>query len=212
MIQSRPDLVPPMRLSFLLVLVCLVHPAAAQDPPVPESLFPLAVGNAWTYKVSGQDDRFVVRVAAEEAVGTQTCFKLEAWLKDKVVATEHVAFTKAGLCRFRAEHEDIDPPVCILRTPAPKRPWTEKYALGSREAAYTFQAQTEDVTVPAGKFKATAVKAWIGESRPPGGDVRLLRATVWYAPGVGPVKQVVAEDGKGRFPVALDLEKFDKAK
>ncbi|HKB06416.1 MAG TPA: hypothetical protein VKD90_29750 [Gemmataceae bacterium] len=200
-----------MRVPALFLVACLVRPAAAEDPPAAESLFPLAIGNAWTYKVSGQDDRFVVKVAAEEAVGAQTCFKLEAWLKDKVVATEHLAFTKAGLCRFRAEHEDISPPVCILRVPVRNRPWTEKYTLGSREASYTFQALTEDVPVPAGKFKATVVRAWVGESRPPGGDIRFLRATVWYAPGVGPVKQVVAEDGKGRFPVALDLEKFEKS-
>jgi hypothetical protein len=195
-----------MRLTALLVLACLARPAAAGEPPSVQSLFPLAVGNAWTYKVSGQDDRFVVRVAAQEPVGSQMCFKLEASLKDKVVATEHVAFTNEGLCRFRVEHEDIEPPVCVLRVPAPKRGWTERYTLGTREATATFQTRTEDVTVPAGKFKATVVEARMGENRglPP-------RTTVWYAPGIGPVKQVLAEDGKGRFPFALDLEKFNAA-
>jgi hypothetical protein len=190
-------------LPALVACLGLVAPLAAQGPAGPESLFPLAIGNTWTYKVSGQDERFVVRVADQEMVGSQLCFKLEASLKDKVVATEHVAFTKAGLCRFRVEHEDVDPPVCILKVPAPKRGWTEKYTLGSREAAGTFGTRTEDVTVPAGKFKATAVQAWTGDPRkfPP-------RSTVWYAPGVGPVKQTVL-DGKSAFD--LELEKFDKA-
>jgi hypothetical protein len=195
-----------MRFAALLLAACLVQPAVGQDPSAPESLFPLAVGNAWTYKVSGQDDRFIVRVVDQELVGAQTCFKLEAWLKDKVVATEHVAFTKAGLCRFRAEHEDIEPPVCILRVPVPKRAWTERYTLGTRSAAGYFQATATpaDVTVPAGKFKAVRVEAWTGENRGPVPP----RSTVWYAPGVGPVRQWVSE-GKSRLE--LELEKFEMA-
>jgi hypothetical protein len=196
-----------MRLSALLLVACLVRPAAGQDPSALESLFPLAVGNAWTYKVSGQDDRFVVRVVDQELVGTQTCFKLEAWLKDKVVATEHVAFTKAGLCRFRAEHEDIDPPVCILKVPAPKGAgWEAKYTLGSRGAVGRFLATNPpgEVTVPAGKFRAVKVDAWTGENRGPAPP----RSTVWYAAGVGPVRQWISE-GKSRLE--LELEKFEKA-
>jgi hypothetical protein len=201
----------PMRLTALLALACLARPAAADDPASAPSLFPLAVGNTWTYKVSGQDDRFVVRVTTREMVGSQMCFKLEASLKDKVVATEHVAFTKDGLCRFRVEHEDVEPPVCILKVPVPKRTWTEKYTLGSRDASATFATRTEDTTVPAGKFpKATVVSVWMGEPRTP--ETRAPRATVWYAPGVGPIKQVVGDEGKGRFPFVLDLEKFDQGK
>lgn len=202
-----------MRLPVLLLLACLARPAGAAEPAGVEALFPLAVGNTWTYRVSTQedrfgarvqDDRFVVRVAGQEMVGLQMCFKLEASLKDKVVATEYVAFTKEGLCRFRCEHEDVEPPLCVLRVPWPRRTWVEKYTLGSREMNPTFQAQpTEEVPVPAGKFKATPVRAWTGPIGP------IPRTTVWYAPGVGPVKQTVNE-GKSRFD--LELEKFEKGK
>src|SRR5215208_1771511 len=100
-----------MRLPALLVLTLIAHPAAAQEPAPPslEDLFPLALGNTWTYRVRDQTDRFVVRVAGQEMVGGQACYKLEARLGDRVVATEHLAFTKLGLCRFRAEQEDIEP-------------------------------------------------------------------------------------------------------
>jgi hypothetical protein len=201
-----------MRLPALLAVACLAAPAAAAEPAGPESLFPLAIGNAWTYRVSVpdgfatrvQDDRFVVRVADQEMVGSQLCFKLEGRLKDKVVATEHVAFTKAGLCRFRVEHEDVEPPVCILKVPGPSFSWTEKYALGSREATGRFLEATApaDASVPAGKFRAVKVEAWTGNPGP------LPRSTVWYATGVGPVKQTINE-GKARFE--LELEKFEKA-
>src|SRR3954469_3156338 len=186
-----------MRGSVLFVLACLARPAAADEPVAPDSLFPLAIGNAWTYKVSGQDDRFVVRVADQEMVGSQLCFKLEASLKDKVVATEHVAFTKAGLCRFRVEHEDVEPPVCVLKAPAGKgTQWPAKYTLNSRSMTANFLATAApgELVVPAGKFKAVKVDVGTWDGR----GLLQPRATVWYAPGVGPVRQAIFE-GKSRF-------------
>ena len=107
-----------MRLAVLLI-AALPLAAPAADQPV-EDLFPLAVGNTWTYKVAGQEERFVVRVAKQEMVGAQTCFLLEGRLGPRVVATEHLAFTKDGLTRFRADKEDVVPPVTVLKA-APDR-------------------------------------------------------------------------------------------
>ena len=110
-----------MRYSVLLAVVALARPALGDEAAIGvENLLPLAVGNSWTYRVTGQEDRFVVRVVRQEMVGEQTCFRLEASLKDKVVATEHLAFTKEGLCRFRVDREDVVPPLCVLKYPASK--------------------------------------------------------------------------------------------
>lgn len=183
----------------LLLLLLAAAPAAAD-----EALLPLAVGNAWTYRVSGQDDRLVVRAVRQDMIGQQACFLLEASLKDKVVGSEHVAFTKEGLCRFRVEKEDVEPPLCVLKGAGGKATrWTREFYIGPRKGTANFTVSESDVTVPAGKFKAVTVSAEIND-----GPSR-SRTTVSYAAGVGIVKQVL-EEGK-RPPLVLDLEKFEKA-
>lgn len=194
-----------MRLPALVAAAALAGPALAQDPPAGEDLFPLAVGTAWTYRVSGQEERFVVRAVREEMVGEKVCVLLEATLRDRVVATEHVAFTKAGLCRFRADKDDIEPQVCVLKPGArPGTTWRPKYQLGGRAGVANFRMQgPEEVSVPAGKFKAVVVQANMGD-----GISWYLQTKSWYAPGVGLVKQTV-EEGK-RPPTTLELEKVEK--
>lgn|SRR5262249_21392670 len=194
-----------MLLSILFALAALI-PAA--DNPAGENLLPLVVGNTWTYKVSGQDDKFVVRVARREMVGEHTAYVLEARLRDRVVSSEHVALIPDGFCRLRVEKEDVTPPVCFLKLPpsAARGSWSQDYKLGGREAKARFSIDSAEVTVPAGKFKARGVVGEMytdGRWRP--------RTHVWYAPEVGVVKQEVF-DGKGPGPpLTLELEKFEKA-
>jgi hypothetical protein len=187
----------------------LAVPALADEPFPGENLFPLTVGNVWTYKVSGQDDRFVVRAVRQEMVGEQTCVLLEANLKDRVVATEHVAFTKAGLCRFRVDTEDIDPPVCVLRPPTTgNRRWDtgkKQFHVGARSGVASFSAKLEEITVGTKKYKTTAVHAEFTEF-----GRTVSSSDTWYADGVGMVRQEIKE-GK-RTPLILELEKFENAK
>jgi hypothetical protein len=194
-----------MPLSFLFAVASLI-PAAGN--PAGENLLPLAVGNTWTYKVSGQDDKFVVRVARREMVGEHTAYVLEGRLRDRVVSSEHVALTKDGFCRVRVEKEDVVPPVCFLKLPAPVGrgvSWVQDYKLGGREARARFSIDVTEVTVPAGKFKARSVVGGMLVDR----DFR-PRTHVWYAPDVGVVRQEVYE-GKGPGALLiLELEKFEK--
>ena len=194
-----------MRRLVLIALAVAAGPAPAEEPLASvEHLLPLAVGNRWTYRVAAQEDRFVVRAARQEMVGAQTCFLLEARLRDRVVATEHVAFTKDGLYRFKADQTEIHPPICVLRVPPPKQRWSQRYTLNGREGHAWFGARPDDVSVLSKKYKATLVQGWTtpdGRGPP--------RTRVWYAPGVGPVKQEI-EEGKNRWLV-LELEEFEKA-
>jgi hypothetical protein len=187
---------------IVLLAALFPSPALADEPAAPgEELFPLALGNSWTYKVGGQDDRFIVRAAKLEMVGGQTCFLLEARLRDKVVATEHLAFTKEGLCRFKVDKEEVQPPVCVLQLPAAKATkWEKTYQLGGRSATANFSASASEVTVPAGKYKTVNVVADMN-----GGPMRLT--TISYADGVGPVKQIINE---GKRTLVLELEKFER--
>jgi hypothetical protein len=199
-----------MRLPVLLLAAAVPAPLFAADPPTPgENLFPLAVGNTWTYRVQPfivpgqppnyQDDRFVVRVVRQEMVGEQTCFLLEGRLRDRVTATEHVAFTRDGLTRFRSDNYDIKPPVTVLKAGA-AAPWVADYQLGERKATGRFRQEIAGAPtrVPAGTFRRATVVH---------GDVNGTQTTLWYAAGVGMVRQEISE---GKRTTRLELEKFDK--
>jgi hypothetical protein len=196
-----------MRFSALLLAAAVPAPLFAADPPPSEDLFPLAVGNAWTYRVQPfvvpgqppnyQEDRFVVRVVRQEMVGDQTCFLLEGRLRDRVAATEHVAFTKDGVTRFRADNYDITPPVTVLK-PGGGDPWAIEYRLGDRPASGRFRQEAGNARVPAGTFRRATVVH---------GEVNGTQTTVWYAAGVGMVRQEISE---GKRTTRLELEKFEK--
>lgn len=197
----------PLQLTALF----LATQAFADEPPPGEKLFPLATGNTWTYKVSGQDERFFVKAVRQEMIGEQTCMLLEASLKDKVVATEHVAFLKNGLHRFREDKDDLTPPICVLRTPLPASGrWglakKGDFHIGTRAANASFNARSEEITVFGTKYKTTYVRADMTEA-----GRWLATSESWYAEGVGVVKQQIREFRDGtRPPLVLELEKFEK--
>ena len=199
-----------MRLPVLLLAAAV--PArlfAADPPPANDDLLPFAVGNTWTYRVQPfvvpgqpptyQDDRFVVRVVRHEMVGDQTCFFVEGRLRDRVTATEHVAVTKDGLTRFRADNFDIRPPVTVLKSGAAAA-WVAEYQLGDRNATGRFRQEIAGTPtrVPAGTFRRATVVH---------GEVNGTQTTMWYAAGVGLVRQEISE---GKRTTRLELEKFEK--
>jgi hypothetical protein len=206
-----------MRLSLLAALV-VVSPALAADP-TPAELFPLSVGRSWTYRVFPggpvlQDERFVVKVVGEETIRGTPCFKLEGSLGDRgVVATEYVGVTGDEVCRFKIEKEELFPPVPFLK-PIPLKPrgltdWgSVTYQIGSRSATAKFSAQAETVSMKGGTVTFKAIKV-VAESKEVG-DTNPRRTTVWYAAGVGIVRQTI-EGRPGAFPgMTLELESYSK--
>jgi hypothetical protein len=192
----------------VLLLFAFALDTPAQEAATPgEDLLPLAIGNTWTYRVFGQDDRFVVRVARKEMIGEQTCFRLEGQLKDKIVATEHLAFTQDGLTRFRADKEDIFPPVTVLQVPPVRgMEWKTKYQVGERKSTVTFKRDSTTgsiADVPFGRFRAIKIDAEIVAE-----NGSRTWTSIWYASGTGIVKQTIKE---GQRPtMLLELEKFEK--
>ena len=186
----------------LPIALAVVSAAAADDARRSiESLFPLAIGNTWTYKVSGQKDRFRVRAIRHEMVADQECTVLEATFKGRVIATEHVAFMSTGLVRFREDKVNVEPPLCVLRAYPPKMGWTRRFILGNRGGVANFQISIGETTVPAGKFKTTIVRSTVTENG------RKAQTSAWYAEGVGMVRQTI-DEGK-RQQIVLELEKFE---
>jgi hypothetical protein len=193
----------------VLLAAALPLPTVAADPRPGEDLFPLAVGNTWTYRVypgpgpQVQEDRFVVRVVRTEMVGDQPCFLLEGRLRDRVTASEHVAFTKDGLTRFRADGVDITPPVTVLKPPAGSRlTWDPGFQLGDRKSTAAFRQTSPKITYQGRQLQTTLV---VGEMS--GENGTRVKSSVWYAPALGMVRQQIEE---GKRSTVLDLEKFDK--
>jgi hypothetical protein len=189
----------------LLALATAAPFAAAADPkpPAGPELFPLAVGNRWTYRIVGQDDKLVVTAAGYERVGNVNTTRLEGRLRDRLIASEHVAARKEGALRYRNDGADIDPPLPICKfPPARYLTWEAEYKVGDKKTAIAYECDEQEVEVPAGKYHAISVHSEITEG------AMKLKNTCWYAPRVGLVKQLI-EDGDSR--IVLELEKFERA-
>ena len=182
------------------VMLALILPAAAQDD---KPLYPLKVGTKWSYKVKDQEEKFVVTATKEEMVGDQNCVKLEARLKDQIVASEHVAILKDGIYRFKFDDKAIEPPVCFCKLPATKgQKWEVKFKVAGKDGVAKFESGEEEISVPAGKFQTVVIKGEVVEDSVP------IKMTLWFAPGSGIVRQVI--DGGGQQPIVLELESIER--
>jgi hypothetical protein len=179
----------------------------------------LAIGNTWTYRVAGQDERFVVSVVGLEKIGDQLAFKLEATLRERVVATEYLLSNKDGIHRMRLDKDDIVPPLTICRTPPPlplpmmttppmttpppkKLMWRSNYRLGLRYGVAGFSMTPDDVvSVPAGN-KLNTLRIDMDTTDQ---GVR-VRTSYWFAPKIGIVKQTIDE---AKRVTTLELEKYE---
>lgn len=180
--------------------------AGAADPA--PDYYPLAVGHAWHYRLELPDDRVlkvVARAVAEEAIDEVKLVRLETEADGKVLATEHVRKTAAGVFRHRYNGAKVVPPVRLLRLPVtPGDTWDADFAVGEEQAQMATEIGWAQVTVPAGKFpQALAVR---GAGRAGG---KLIVNTSFYAPGLGMVRQETITGGTG---IIVGLEKFVPAK
>ena len=195
----------------LLCFLALTLPARAADDD--KDYYPLKVGMKWTYKLGEQDNRFVVTVAAEEKVGEVVCVKLEAKLKDQIVGTEHVAFQKDGFYRFKYGDMTIEPPICFCKPGAKKgESWKLDFKIGETKATVRYEADFQDVKVPAGEFKnALVIKAEAIEKIRDDGKEKdqITRTTIWFVKGKGMVKQTI---DLGEAKVNLELESIEEPK
>jgi hypothetical protein len=197
-----------MKRSLLALTTCALIAliGAADEPVVPDSgvgQIPLTLGNRWIYRVVGQDERLTITAASWEKVGDIYCLRLDGRFQGRVIATEHVAMGKDGLYRHRNDGADLEPPLLICKIPVERgETWRAEYKVNDKKAAIEFECDQEEVKVPAGIFKAIVVRA-----EAPDGTGK-LKNTVWYAPKVGMVKQVVVDGDK---TITLLLDRFERA-
>ncbi len=185
--------------------------AFAQDPTKESPYFPLKKGTTWTYKrilKSGEGPPFTVQVTESDKDGTQ----LETFVKDrdnkdkdKLVASETVVVTDDGIYRTAINGIKPDAPVCFFKLPPKKGDrWDVDTKIHGQVVKGTFTIDEEEVTVPAGTYKAIKVEA--KDFNIGGAQTTIV---CWFAEKVGVVKRSF------RVPngfVVQELEKFAEGK
>lgn len=202
------------------LLVLMTAQLAAQEKLKETPYYPLQVGTTWHYR-SG-DATFTMRVVKHEKVGETLCALVESKRGDKVVGSEHLAVNAEGVYRYdltsippKSEEkektaaqtvtETPKPPLLVLKLPPQKGDhWKIDSKSGGKVFRGAFKVEEEEVTVPAGKYKAFRV---VGQDL----EINALKPkiTTYYAEGVGMVKQAIEINGA---KAEIVLEKFEVGK
>jgi hypothetical protein len=183
--------------SFLaLAVVCSLH---AQDAMKESPYYPLKKDTTWTYKVTGSS--ITMKVTGHDKDGA----KIETIVNNKSIASEHVVVKDDGIYRVSINGQKPDAPVKFFAIP-PKdgTTWDVDTKIQGQAIKGKFTTSTEEVTVPAGKYKAVKVE---GKDF----DIAGMKTniTYWFAENVGIVKLTFSLGG---MDATLELEKFDGAK
>lgn len=179
-------------------------PLAHGEDKAKTDYLPLKVGNTWTYKAEfgGQKIPFTQKVTKIEKKNGQDVASVEADFGGMMM-TEQMSSNDKGILRHTFQGMPVDPPVPALKLPVKKgETWDAKLNIMGQEQKVTMKTEgEEEVTVPAGKYKAVVVSMVIGDNQ----------ATLkqWFAPNVGIVKTTFEFGGNGG---AFELEKFEMAK
>ncbi len=197
------------RVLGLVVVLVLTGTASSQEPGMTERLpdyFPLKAGAKWHYRVlaNGNEGKMITQVPKIEKIDDKPLARLEAVVNDQIVATEHLSTTNKGIFRYRANGAEAVPPVPVLKYPVkPGDTWKVETTVNNQKITISSKVGQEEVTVPAGKFKAVTVESdveTVGQS---------FKSTFWFVEGKGWVKQTLDLPG-GK--VVMELEKFEPGK
>lgn len=188
------------RLAVGLVLIGLLPAASAprlKDEPVCD-YFPTTVGDRWVtemqYKTNTTEYAEVITAVDKKDGATVVTIGREV---EGTVGPQlsQVRMTDKGLYRMSFLGSVYDPPYCILKLPLkPGEAWTSEAGSGGAvTSTFKYKAvRTEDVEVPAGKYRAFRIEVDIDTRG------RAARSVIWYAPRVGIVK-MEHEDGDSGY-------------
>jgi hypothetical protein len=192
---------------FMLAASGVAAPRLLADDKVkPPEYLPLKEGLKWHYQVeaNGQKRQLVTQIAKIEAINGQSLARLELVVNGIVAASEHLSVTARGIFRHRFNGEDISPPVCVLKFPVKNgASWESENKVGEQTAKMACRVVTEEVEVPAGKFKTVSVQVVADAAG------MKITTTYWFAAGVGIVKQIAEVAGQ---KIEMKLEKIERGK
>jgi hypothetical protein len=198
----------PLTLACFLVFSLAIPPAPGHDKDAAAELgspyYPLKVGTQWHYRVGST--HVVMRVAKHEKVGDVMCALIETSVDGKQIATEHISAGADGIFRHDFNGTKSNEPLCILKLPlAKEQTWKFDALIGKETVKGTFKSGHEDVKVGDRKYPK-AVTAVTTDCKLNGNDAELK---IWFAPGVGVVKQTLTMGGR---EIVSELTKFEPPK
>ena len=204
-------------LLLLAFLTLALSFARAKEPKTSADYFPLRVGDSWTYRNTADPSEYTLKVLGEEKQAdgsTRYLVEKLAGPKDSPVKI-HLWFSKAnGWVLLHGErypeHEGLEakyePPKQYLPSPpAPeaKWEWSGKDYTQTPMSEESRVVGSEEITVPAGKFRAMKVVSQVTGSSAP------VTKTYWYADGIGLVK-TTSEAGDIKYGSELADYSFKK--
>jgi hypothetical protein len=156
--------------------------------PVPKHLmkdrpyWPTAVGTKWVYDLNGMEEAEEITGAEEHNGGTRLTVRCRLW--DNTVDVSKEVVIRRTLGQFRLDAEMVRFPLKAGDSWAVAQPIQE----GIQANAGTMTVgETKDVSVPAGKFRATKVTFEVTEVN--GQPIAKPQTfTYWYARGVGTIR------------------------
>ncbi|MBI4819762.1 MAG: hypothetical protein HY791_26040 [Deltaproteobacteria bacterium] len=209
-----------MRPSLILALLLSCGSEPPPTPPDPASLFPVAVGNRWEYRVAEPGKleqtktQSVTRTATSSAGdgflfetvnGPNRTVSIQRLDGARLVRVSEESFANGAL----VERIHFEPPALRVDTHTPKLGDTYSTThdeilvdgdgdpIGPRlhkSTTFLVEAIDESVTVPAGTFSTVRIRRTVV-----GGSAK----TYWFAEGVGKVKEV---GGQTESLVSYDVD------
>jgi hypothetical protein len=175
-----------------------------------QNLYPLAKGTKWEYEVNANGQKIeasqeVTDVAEAKEKGKAGVATLSTVVGPQKL-TEEMSADDKGVYRHSMQGQKLATPVTAIKYPVKEGDkWDAKIALGGQEADATFEMKkAEKVKVAAGEYTAQPVEMTIQTMG------QTIKATNWYADGVGIVKQEMALPGG--INVTMELKKFTAGK
>jgi len=196
---------------IVLALLLAALRAPAQKPKrAPADFFPLRVNDSWTYR-NTEAGGYTLKVLSEEPqTGALVRYVVELNAGTKILKVFSkpegwVLFHKESYPEHEGLEATYEPPKQYLPNPlvvGQKWEWTGKDPTQVEYRESNRVVATENVTVPAGKFRAMKIVSEIVGTAP-------MTRTSWYAEGVGLVKSTT-EGGQIKYGSELTDYSFKK--
>jgi DUF3108-like len=181
----------PNLIALLALSVVLGVGSAAprsKDPLKAPVYLATRVGDTWVYKAADRDETRVV-TAVEEKDGVKVVSVGRVGQDEKVTLTETIGVSANGLAWLAIEGVTLETPGTYLKLPLTAGATWEVHTKGSAPTVELKGKMTvagwEEVTVPAGKYKAVRIN-WDCQA-----NGQPYPAALWYAEGIGVVKMTL---------------------
>lgn len=191
----------------LFFAALLLGTSTAQQPmpmPVmPTPLYPLKVGNKWTYK-SGPDT-IEVTIKGVEKLDMENAYELVTTRNGTPEANEHIVLRADGVFRVKVAGVKAVPPIRFLKLPIKKGDtWDIVSQVGTEKLSGKFTLEEGEVLWMGKMTKATVVK---GIDLMANGQKMTLM--YYFIENVGLARQVATFAGA---TITLELNKFEAGK